>query len=69
MTKAELLSALEWIKDDAELHITVPHPTLDNLMEVFGVAEVRYRLQPARVEIVAKYADGECLQTRTGAEP
>lgn len=53
MTKVELMTALEWFKDDAELHIVVPHPVLESLMEVRPLQECRYRLQPYRVELVA----------------
>lgn len=59
MTKAELLTALEWFKDDAELHIAVHHPALDSLMEVYPLKECRYRIVPYRIELVA----GPAVQT------
>lgn len=57
MTKAELISALEWFKDDAELHIVVPHPVIETLMEVYPVSHCRMRLMPSRFEIVAGSTD------------
>lgn len=57
MTKAELISALEWFKDDVELHIAIPHPVLDSLNEIRSLREVRYRLQPSRVELIAGSSD------------
>lgn len=53
VTKAELISALEWFKDDAELHIVIPHPALVAVIEVYTLQDVRYRLQPSRIELVA----------------
>ena len=58
MTKAELVSALEWFKDDAELHICVPHHVL-NLQQILPLESVRMNLVPLRVELVAAVSAGE----------
>lgn len=55
MTKSQLIEALAWIKDDAELHIAIPHPSLDSVMEVFPLQELRYNLQPSRVDLIGRY--------------
>jgi len=56
MTKAELMSALEWAKDDAEVRIEVPHPVLTSLVEFLRIEECTYRVNgPGRgFLIVAK---------------
>lgn len=53
MTKEELISALEWFRNDAEIHVCVEHPALTGIAEIFTLTECRYRLQPARLELVA----------------
>lgn len=53
MTKAELVSSLEWFRDDAEIHLYVPHEALDGIGQVLPIKEVRYNLMPGRVDIVA----------------
>jgi hypothetical protein len=54
VTKAELISALEWFKDDAELHIVVPHEALEGLEEVLKLDSARYQLIPPQVQLVAR---------------
>jgi hypothetical protein len=65
MNKAELLQALEWIADDAPLHVAFHHEALDGVMEVRDISEVIYRFPVAgtpsgRVEItcLASTPDG-----------
>jgi uncharacterized protein (DUF1499 family) len=52
MTKAELISALEWFKDDVELYIVVPHETIA-MHETLRIEKVQYQLNPSEVQIVA----------------
>lgn len=44
MTKTELMSALEWAKDDAEIRIEIPHPALSGMAEVLSIDECVYRV-------------------------
>jgi hypothetical protein len=52
MTKAELISALEWFKDDVELYIIVPHEAIP-MHETLRIEQVRYQLNPPEVQVVA----------------
>lgn len=58
MTKAELISALEWFRDEAEIHLWIPHPDLEGIGELRCIEQVRYNLMPPRVEVVADNGRG-----------
>lgn len=46
MNKAQLISALEWFKDDTEIFIRAYHPVLTGIYELYRISEVQYNLPP-----------------------
>lgn len=46
MTKKELISALEWFKDDSEVFVRVYHPAVTGVYELVRIAEAAYSLPP-----------------------
>lgn len=63
MTKTELLNALKFVKDDADLFASIDHVALKDMYELFEVDSVILRLDPPHTErcelrLTRIYAEG-----------